>query len=83
MLKVCTFFIFYLKKRNITEFRLLFIVPKKLIEKLISQNSIIHSNLGNILVEQRKILDRISSLEKKLDDLKKDDEQDFLKVRIK
>lgn len=58
-------------------------MPKNLIEKLISQNSTIHSKLGNILVEQRKILDRISSLEKKLDDLKKDDEQDFLKVRIK
>lgn len=58
-------------------------MPKKLIEKLISQNSNIYSKLGNILSEQQKILDRISSLEKKLDNLKKEDEQDFLKVRFK
>jgi hypothetical protein len=58
-------------------------VPKKLIEKLINQNSNIYSKLGNILAEQQKILDRISHLEKKLDDLKKEDEQGFLKVRFK
>jgi len=58
-------------------------VPKKLIEKLLSQNSNIISKLGDILTEQQKIQDRILNLEKKFDNFKKEDEQDFLKVRFK
>ena len=58
-------------------------MPKKLIEKLLSQNSNIISKLGDILTEQQKIQDRILNLEKKFDNFKKEDEQDFLKVRFK
>ena len=63
-------------------------MPKKYIEKLLSQNSNISSRLDkldkldNILSEQRKIQDRLSNLKKKLDS-KKDDEAEFLKVRFK
>jgi CHASE3 domain sensor protein len=55
---------------------------------LLSQNLTIISRLekleklDNILSEQRKIQDRLSNLEKKIDS-KKDDEAEFLKVKFK
>lgn len=55
-------------------------MPEKLIEKLISQNSSIISKLDDILTGQKKIQDRMSSLEKKSDSY---NEQDFIKVRFK
>jgi hypothetical protein len=55
-------------------------VPKKLIEKLISQNSSIISKLGDLLTGQKKIQDRMSALEKKSEIF---NEQDFIKVRFK
>ena len=55
-------------------------MPKKLIEKLISQNSNIIAKIGDILTGQQKIQDRISNLKKKSDNFNK---QDFLKVRFK
>jgi hypothetical protein len=56
--------------------------PRKLIEKLVSQNSSVISKLDNVLKEQKTIRDRISNFEKTLKDFKKENEQDFLKVRF-